>query len=169
MNLQHNEYIQLLPGVRSRPMCWHIKNRHRIILLFIPLVLDVWPKCGPSAVRGGGGSYDSSDPPPLATGLYAAPAVKGLKAERRNCQWQICPFDCCRSGNIRKVLIFGNFARRTYSRIQESRENYFYNSATNSKSRKNFKIKNSRKFKHARITRSTASRNKTMCIMLLII
>ena len=32
----------------------------------------------------------------------------------------------CRSGNIRKVLIF---ARRTYSRIQECCE-YYYNSAT---------------------------------------
>ena len=30
----------------------------------------------------------------------------------------------CRSGNIREVLIFAYFARRTNSRIQESRENY---------------------------------------------
>ena len=36
----------------------------------------------------------------------------------------------CRSGNIREVLIFANFARRTYSRNQESRKNYYYNSAT---------------------------------------
>ena len=36
----------------------------------------------------------------------------------------------CRSGNIREVLIFENFERRRNSRIQESRENYFYNSAT---------------------------------------
>ena len=37
----------------------------------------------------------------------------------------------CRSGNIREVLVFANFARMTNSRIQESRENYFcYNSAT---------------------------------------
>ena len=36
----------------------------------------------------------------------------------------------CRSGNIREVLIFANFARRTISRIQEYRENYYYNSAT---------------------------------------
>ena len=39
----------------------------------------------------------------------------------------------CRSGNIREVSIFANFARRTNSRIQESRENYFYNSATKEK------------------------------------
>ena len=38
-----------------------------------------------------------------------------------------------RSGNIRKVLIFANFARRTNSRIQESRENYYYISATKKK------------------------------------
>ena len=31
----------------------------------------------------------------------------------------------CTSGNIREVLIFANFAR-TNSRIQESRENYYY-------------------------------------------
>ena len=35
----------------------------------------------------------------------------------------------CRSGNIREVLIFANFARRINSRIQDSRENYYYNSA----------------------------------------
>ena len=34
----------------------------------------------------------------------------------------------CRSGDIRDVLIFANFARRTNSRIPESRENYYYNS-----------------------------------------
>ena len=39
----------------------------------------------------------------------------------------------CRSGSIREVLIFENFARRTNSRIQGSRENYFYNSATKEK------------------------------------
>ena len=33
----------------------------------------------------------------------------------------------CRSGNVREVLIF---ARTTNPQIQESRENYFYNSAT---------------------------------------
>ena len=31
----------------------------------------------------------------------------------------------CRSGNIREVLIFANFARRTNLRIQESRGNYY--------------------------------------------
>ena len=31
----------------------------------------------------------------------------------------------CRSGNTREVLIFANFARRTNSRIKESRENYY--------------------------------------------
>ena len=42
-----------------------------------------------------------------------------------------------RSGNIREVIIFVYFARRTNSRIQESRENYYYNNATkeNKKSR----------------------------------
>ena len=36
----------------------------------------------------------------------------------------------CGAGNIREVLIFANFATRTNSRIQESRENYYSNSAT---------------------------------------
>ena len=46
-----------------------------------------------------------------------------------------------RSGNIREVLIFANFARRTNSRIQESRENYYYNSATKGKLKfTNFKL-----------------------------
>ena len=39
----------------------------------------------------------------------------------------------CRSGNIREVLIFLNFARRTSSRIQESCKNYYYYSATGEK------------------------------------
>ena len=39
----------------------------------------------------------------------------------------------CRSGNIREVLIFANFTSRTNSRIQESRENYYFNSATEEK------------------------------------
>ena len=45
------------------------------------------------------------------------------------------PASCayCRSGNIREVLMTTNFARRTNSRIQESRENYYYNSATKEK------------------------------------
>ena len=53
------------------------------------------------------------------------------------------------------------FSPRTNSRIQESRENYYYNSSTkNENSRilnfgKSPKIRNSRKFKHAKITRST--------------
>ena len=38
-----------------------------------------------------------------------------------------------RSGNIREVLIFANFAWKTNSRIQESRENYYYNSGTKEK------------------------------------
>ena len=69
-----------------------------------------------------------------------------------------------RSCNIREVLIFENFARRTNSRVQESRENYYYyNSATvieveNSRIldfEKSPKITNLRKSKHAKITRST--------------
>ena len=35
----------------------------------------------------------------------------------------------CSSDNIRKVLIFANFARRTNARIKKSRD-FFYNSAT---------------------------------------
>ena len=79
----------------------------------------------------------------------------------------------CRSGNIRKVLIyvliFENFARRTNSRIKESSENiilymyYYHNRAIiieidNSRIQnfaKSPAITNSRKSKHARITRST--------------
>ena len=67
----------------------------------------------------------------------------------------------CRSGNICEVLIFANFARKMNSRIQESRESYYYNRATkkNENSRilnfvKNLKNENSRKFKHAKITKS---------------
>ena len=51
-------------------------------------------------------------------------------------KWHIHPFNSlmlyCRSGNISEVLIFANFAR-TNSRIQESHENYYYNSANNEK------------------------------------
>ena len=69
----------------------------------------------------------------------------------------------CRSGNIREVLIFANFARRTNSRIQESLEKYYYNIALLKKNKnsrilnfvKSPKIRNSRKSKHAKITRST--------------
>ena len=43
----------------------------------------------------------------------------------------------CRPGNIREVFIFANFVlekfARTNSRIQESRENYYYNRPTNDK------------------------------------
>ena len=53
----------------------------------------------------------------------------------------------CGSGNIREVL---NFARRANSRIKKSRKNYYYISVTKGK----YKIWNSRKFKHAKITRS---------------
>ena len=38
-----------------------------------------------------------------------------------------------RSGDIREVFIFANFASSTNSGIQESRENYYYNSATKKK------------------------------------
>ena len=37
----------------------------------------------------------------------------------------------CRSGNIRKVLIFANFAKKTNSPMQESCNFFYYNSATN--------------------------------------
>ena len=33
----------------------------------------------------------------------------------------------CRSGNIREVLFFANFASMSNSRIQESCENYYFN------------------------------------------
>ena len=46
----------------------------------------------------------------------------------------------CVSGNIRQVLIFPKFARRTNSRIHESRENYYYNSASKVK----WKLSNSK-------------------------
>ena len=39
----------------------------------------------------------------------------------------------CRSGNIREVSIFANFARSTNSQIQDSRENYYYSSGTKEK------------------------------------
>ena len=51
------------------------------------------------------------------------------------------------------------FARRTNSRIQESRENYYYNTAPVEKWKfANFKLREEsqkQKFKHAKITRST--------------
>ena len=72
----------------------------------------------------------------------------------------MCEFIYCRSSNIRDVLIFTNFAKRTNSRIQESCENYYYIGATIVKMKiREFltlsEISNSRKFKHAKITRST--------------
>ena len=70
----------------------------------------------------------------------------------------------CRSGNICEVLFFANFARRTNSRTQQSRENYYSNSASkekstfaNSKLREKSIIGNSRKCIHAKMTRSTVS------------
>ena len=39
----------------------------------------------------------------------------------------------CKSGNIGEVLIFANSARMANSRIQNSRKNYYYNSATKEK------------------------------------
>ena len=63
---------------------------------------------------------------------------------------------------IRVKKKFAIFARRTNSRIGESRENYYYNSplieTDNSRSldfTKSPKITNSRKWCHAKITRST--------------
>ena len=69
----------------------------------------------------------------------------------------------CRSGDVREVLIFANFARSKNLGIQESRKNHYYNSATKEKKENSRilsfvgspKIRNSRKFKHAKITRST--------------
>ena len=65
----------------------------------------------------------------------------------------------CSSDDISEVLIF---ASRTNSRIQESCEKYYYYSDTeenlkckNSKLREKLQIKYSRKFKHAKITKST--------------
>ena len=39
----------------------------------------------------------------------------------------------CRSGNIREVFIFANYGRRKNSRIQEYRENNYYNRVTEEK------------------------------------
>ena len=65
----------------------------------------------------------------------------------------------CRYGNIREIFIF---ARRPYLRIQESRESYSYNwlLKKNANSQiinfvKSPKNRNSQKFKHSKITRST--------------
>ena len=70
-------------------------------------------------------------------------------------------FNYCRSGDIREVLILANFAMRTNSRIEGSRENYYLALLKNNEDSrilnfvKNPKIRNSRKYKHAKITRST--------------
>ena len=60
----------------------------------------------------------------------------------------------CRSGNIREVLIFANFAKRTNSRIQESRENY------------NITTKEKEKFKHTKITRFTVLHVLTLTVLI---
>ena len=57
----------------------------------------------------------------ISGGLYGCQLVTGAKTKY------------CRSDNFREVLFFGNFARRVNSRMQESRENYHYNSATKEK------------------------------------
>ena len=67
----------------------------------------------------------------------------------------------CRSGNIRKVLIFSTFARRSNLRIEEFRENYYHKSDTfieiDNLRILDFtripKITTSRKSKHAKNTR----------------
>ena len=67
----------------------------------------------------------------------------------------------CRSGNIRKVLIFTNSAKRSNSRIEEFRDFFYYNSATFIEIdnlrildfTKILKITNSQKSKHAKNTR----------------
>ena len=57
----------------------------------------------------------------------------------RGAQFKACnpvsddSFKYCGTGNIREVLIFANSARKTNSRIQEFRENHYYNSATKEK------------------------------------
>ena len=56
----------------------------------------------------------------------------------------------CRYVNIRKVLFFAKFVKRTNSRNQESRENYFYNSDT-----KKMKIGENLPKIYTKITRST--------------
>ena len=67
----------------------------------------------------------------------------------------------CRSGNIREVLIFSTFARRSNLRIEEFRENYYHKSDTFIEIdnlrildfTKIPKITTSRKSKHAKNTR----------------
>ena len=56
-----------------------------------------------------------------------------ISALRVNVELIMCYNIYSRSGNIREVLIFPNFARRTNSRILESRENYYYIISTKEK------------------------------------
>ena len=73
-------------------------------------------------------------------------------------------FKYYRSGNIRKILIFSNFARRTDLRISESHKIILIIALPkveidNSRilvSLKNPKIKNSRKSRYVKITRAKA-------------
>ena len=75
---------------------------------------------------------------------------------------------------IREVSIFANIARRTNSRIQESRKNYYYKSATKERwkfGNSNFPEKSqNQKFakiwKHAKITRSTVCTCLFVCIQI---
>ena len=64
----------------------------------------------------------------------------------------------CRSGNIRKFLIFANFARRQIREFNNTAKNIFLIALVK-------KNKKSRKFKHAKITRSTVC--TIACIQLL--
>ena len=63
----------------------------------------------------------------------------------------------CRSGNIREVLFFANFAKMTNSRIQESHQKYYYNNSYKEKSKfANSKLREkSQNQKFAKITRCT--------------
>ena len=68
----------------------------------------------------------------------------------------------CRSGNIREVLIFANFAMRTNSRIKEIIISIALLKKNENSRNLNFvkspKIFNSQKFKQEKITRSTVYR-----------
>ena len=55
---------------------------------------------------------------------------RGLAGQRSTSFHLVGNFIYCRSGNIREVLIFANFVGGGNSRIQDSRENYYYNRAT---------------------------------------
>ena len=58
-----------------------------------------------------------------------------LDGERPNVSFaqNLCWIVYFRSGNICEVLIIENLAKKTNSRIKESRGNYYYNSATKEK------------------------------------